>query len=190
MTGAELLRLAKARGFVVFEDPEESFNLNIIGHRTKYSRVNYFDDELIVIYGVAGIWRIERWPVTTLPGLPSLLKPQSPHGTAILCPGQYRSCYRIGLHRGKYEALIQYQPVKVYRDRNFDAAFDMFPEMTEVGNFGINIHNAGEFAQYVGPNSAGCQVFQYGIHFRDFMSICRLAALEWGNSFTYTLLEY
>ena len=41
-------------------------------------------------------------------------------GVAILKPGQYRSSHKLRLHAGKYLALGQQKPVKVYRDSNRD----------------------------------------------------------------------
>ena len=41
-------------------------------------------------------------------------------GTAILVPGQYRGAYKIGFHKGKYKALVQAKPVKLYIDNDKD----------------------------------------------------------------------
>lgn len=190
MKGIELIDFVKSKGFDIFDDQTFPYNLNIIGHRKHQSRVNYFDDELTVLWKFKDIWYDQCWPITTLPGLPSLLKPVNPDGTAILAAGQYKQSYLPGLHRGKYEALIQVRPVTVYRDMNLDCEFNMDPRSQETGLFGINIHKAGFFEQFVGPNSAGCQVFQVAEHFKQFMAICNLSAQIWGKMFTYTLIEY
>lgn len=47
-----------------------------------------------------------------------------PGGTAILCPGQYVDAYEVGNHNGKYEALLQGRPVKVWRDYDRDGKLD------------------------------------------------------------------
>ena len=113
----------------------------------------------------------------------------SSQGTAILVPGQYESAYAIGLHKG-YEALVQVKPVLVYRDKNKDSAFNEFPDTIQSGIFGINIHKAGLWSKLVGQNSAGCQVFQKASDFEKFMALCRATVSKFGNTFTYTLLEY
>ena len=61
-------------------------------------------------------------------------------GVAILKPGQYRGSHKLGLHQGKYEALRQKSPVKVYRDNNKDGDYDLIEENVQEGIFGINIH--------------------------------------------------
>lgn len=189
MNDCELLSKLSEKGFAIFEDQRLNYNLNIIGVRNPQSRVNYFDDTLYVIWKYNDTWYSESWPITTYPGLPSLLKPVNPYGTAILVAGQYRGAMRIGLHKGKYRALVQAKAVKVYRDADLDGEFDLNDVTIEEGMFGINIHKAGVLTQLIGPNSAGCQVFQKSDDFYDFMFICEKAAKNWGNSFTYTLLE-
>jgi hypothetical protein len=113
-------------------------------------------------------------------------------GVAILKPGQYRGSHKIRLHQGKYEALGQQKPVKVYRDNNKDGKYDMIEENVDEGIFGINIHKAGrrvDGSTQIDKWSAGCQVFSKESDFNEFMEICRKARDIWGNSFTYTLIE-
>ena len=113
-------------------------------------------------------------------------------GVAILVPGQYRGSHTIGLHQGKYEALRQQKPVKVYRDNNEDGKYDMIEENVKEGIFGINIHKAGSRvagSTQIDKWSAGCQVFAKESDFNQFMEICNKAKDVWGNSFTYTLIE-
>jgi hypothetical protein len=104
-----------------------------------------------------------------------------------LVAGQYRGSHAIGLHQGKYEALKQQKPVKVYRDINKDMTYDE-NTITE-GVYGINIHKAGQDSTYVENWSEGCQVFKRERDFNEFMALARQARLIYGNSFTYTLLE-
>lgn len=110
-------------------------------------------------------------------------------GTAILMPGQYRGSHKLGLHRGKYEALVQKHPVRVYRDSNKDNKYDMNPAKAQTGLFGINIHKAGQNSTWVDNWSAGCQVFKKSNDFADFISIVKKAIKIHGNSFTYTLFD-
>ena len=106
-------------------------------------------------------------------------------GTAIMKEGQYRGAYKIGKHRGKYDALVQTGGrVTVWRDNNRDSTLDM-ADPSE-GYFGINIHKAGAFSANVDKWSAGCQVFANTDDFNEFMSICRKQ--PWPK-FSYTLIE-
>jgi hypothetical protein len=65
----------------------------------------------------------------------------------------------------------------------------MDADTIEEGKFGINIHKAGNMSSVVNKWSAGCQVFKNASDFEEFMDIVRHARDNWGNSFTYTLLE-
>jgi hypothetical protein len=110
-------------------------------------------------------------------------------GVARLVEGQYRGSHSIGLHQGKYKALKQAKPVKVYRDPNRDLTYDE-TKIAE-GIFGINIHrsSATGTSTYVENWSEGCQVFSTVTDFDKFMDLCEKASAIHGNSFTYTLIE-
>lgn len=180
-----------SKGFVWF-DNNVSYNLNIISVRSERRQAGVYDDYLFVVYrDEFGQWVQNQWPVTTDSGLYYLEHPMNPNGTAILKEGQYRGAYQIGKHQGKYDALVQRKPVKVYRDSNRDQTLDFNPITIESGLFGINIHRSSltRFPDEIGKWSAGCTVFKYAKHFDDFMSICNKAAKKFGNSFTYTLIE-
>ena len=107
--------------------------------------------------------------------------------------GQYRGSHKIGLHQGKYEALRQQKPLKVYRDGNQDDCYDFIEENVHEGIYGINIHRAtartGGKSIQVDKWSAGCQVIAANDDFKLFMEVCRNARDVWGNSFTYTLIN-
>lgn len=175
-------------GYTFFESTEKPYNLNIVGFRNKNARPNHFDDELSVYYIDRLVRRKVSWPITTYPGLPWLLKPMNPKGAAIMVPGQYRSAYILGRFRG-VAALRQVKPVKVYRDRDLDGTFTLNPDTIEEGLFGLHIHRAGIWSKVVGLSSAGCQVFQRQKDFLEFIGLCQKAAANWGNKFTYTLME-
>ena len=127
--------------------------------------------------------------VTTQPGITSLKTPVNAKGCAILVPGQYRGCWKIGLHKGKYEALTQDKPVSVYRDINRDNYYDYDKSKIDRGMFGINIHKAGANSVQVDNWSAGCQVFANANQFKLFMDLCHKQVINgFGSNFTYTLL--
>lgn len=167
------------------------YNLNIFGIRNTKRRINEFDDFLYVIYRDYKLdWRIHQWQITTDPGLSVLKNPVNQKGTAILVPGQYKSCYKLGLHHQSYKALVQQGgPVKVYRDNNRDAIHDFDENTIDEGFFGINIHKAGTNSTQVDGWSAGCQVFKKQRDFDDFIKLCDESAEIYGNSFTYTLFH-
>ena len=115
----------------------------------------------------------------------------SVNGTAILKAGQYRGSHKLGQHRGQYDALVQHRPVTVYRDTNKDDVFDMEPDTESSGYFGINIHrsNSSRESTQVDKWSAGCQVFANPNEYAMIIELCKRSARDWGNSFTYTLIE-
>ena len=175
----------KAKGYKFFENGD--YNLNIIGIRTIGNKVtNVFDDLLTVSYKVNGEWVFKQWAATTDPGTKGVKEFHNAQGVARLVPGQYKGSHAIGLHQGKYEALRQVKPLKVYRDSNKDMTFD--EKVITEGIYGINIHKAGADSTYVENWSEGCQVFKKSADFDSFMAIVKKAATLHGNSFTYTLL--
>ena len=187
-TWEQLQSAMLAKGYRVFTQGD--YNVNIIGIR-HLSKKDTFDDELYVAYPLHGSMVVRRYACTTEPGLESLLHPVNTAGTAILVPGQYRGMWKVGLHQGKYKALVQNTPVKVYRDNDRDTEYDMHPDTIQMGVFGINLHHASAVrdSQTVGMWSAGCQVIQKLSDFQEAMKIFTEASYLHGNSFTYTLLE-
>ena len=115
----------------------------------------------------------------------------NPQGTAILNPGQYVDAYQLGLHRGKYRALVQCKAVSVTRDYNRNAVLDFNNGRIAKGIFGINIHRASQVGTtfVVDKYSAGCQVFKNVKDFDFFIKLCELHRNYHGNKFTYTLVD-
>ena len=186
-------KLFAKKGYAFFT--KGAYNLNIIGVRSDNNNIvtNDFDDVIVVTYNTPS-GKNKRFVafITTEPGLYYVKhKLLSPKGTAILVPGQYRGCWQIAKHQGKYLALCQKKPIKVYRDNNRDEVYDLNPETIETGIFGINIHRSCEFGQSIKINkwSAGCQVFRRAEEFASFMSLCKKQSELYGNSFTYTLIN-
>ena len=179
----------KSKGYVWFEGAKD-YDLNIVGVRnsaTGNKVTNVFDDTMTVSYKVGGSWVIKQWPCTTDPGTKGVKEFHNAAGVARLVEGQYRGSHTLGLHQGKYEALKQAKPVKVYRDANRDMVYD--ETKIQEGVFGINIHKAGADSTYVENWSEGCQVFKKAADFEAFMVIAREGAKVHGPSFTYTLIE-
>jgi hypothetical protein len=178
----------KVKNYKFFESGD--YNLNIIGIRnsdTGSKVTNVFDDLLTLSYKIGDVWHFKKWAATTDPGTKGVKEFHNAQGVARLVPGQYRGSHAIGLHQGKYEALKQAKPVKVYRDANKDMTYDT--KLITEGIYGINIHKAGADSTYVENWSEGCQVFKKSADFDEFMALVKKAATLHGNSFTYTLLE-
>ena len=179
----------KSKGYVWFEGLKD-FDVNIVGVRNSSTGdkvTNVFDDFLTVSYKEGGEWKFHIWSATTDPGKKGVMEYHNAAGVARLVPGQYRGSHTIGLHQGKYEALKQQKPVKVYRDKDKDMQYD--ENIIQEGVFGINIHKAGADSTYVENWSEGCQVFKKSVDFDSFMKIMNKAASIHGKSFTYTLIE-
>lgn len=182
----------KKKGHIFFDKDQKPYNLNIIGVRSNNEIANSFDDWLYLIFREekGSEFKVYEFPITTDPGAYWLKNPMNVDGTAILVPGQYRGSHQIGLHQGKYKALKQKKPLKVWRDNDRDTNIDKEGKIYE-GIFGINIHrsNATSQSQVVEKWSAGCQVFQKVADFNFLMETCEKAKDLYGNSFSYTLLE-
>jgi len=188
-TREQIEAAVKSKGYVWFEGAKD-YDLNIVGVRnsaTGNKVTNVFDDTMTVSYKVGGSWIIKQWSCTTDPGTKGVKEFHNAAGVARLVEGQYRGSHTLGLHQGKYEALKQAKPVKVYRDANKDMTYD--ETKIQEGIFGINIHKAGVDSTYVENWSEGCQVFKKAADFEAFMVIAREAAKVHGPSFTYTLIE-
>ena len=179
----------RQKGYVYFGS-EKDYNLNIVGVRNSEPGLqvtNLFDDLMTVSYVINGSWIYREWLITTDPGRKGVMNFQNKRGVARLVPGQYRSAYGIGYHKGQYEALTQIREMKVYRDADKDMVYN--ESKIQEGLFGINIHKAGIDSKFVENWSEGCQVFKRQQDFNEFMRICREASKRFGNTFTYTLLE-
>lgn len=175
-------KAVKAKGYKWFED-----KINIVGVRnsaTGHDVTNAFDDKITVSKKEGGVWKFYEWDNTTDPGTKGVKEYHNAAGVARMVPGQYIDSHALGLHQGKYEALKQQKPVKVYRDANRDMTYD--ETKIQEGVFGINIHKAGVDSTYVENWSEGCQVFKRAQEFEAFMELCRKSGQK---AFTYTLIE-
>ena len=179
ITRQNIEKAMKAKGFAYFENGE--FNVNIIGIRngsTGKRVTNQFDDWMTLSYKVNGEWKFAIWNCTVDNG----------DGSARLVEGQYRGSFTIGKHQGKYDALKQCKPLKVYRDWNLkDGTYDESKIYNDVA--GLNIHKAGADSVNVNNWSEGCQVFKREKEFLAFMEIIFKAEKIHGKFFTYTLIN-
>lgn len=183
----DVKNLFKEKDYLFFEKGD--YNLNIFAIRDNDTKSNTFNDKFYAVFKASGEWKILSWSCTVDPGTYYRENPSNVDGTGILVPGQYRKSHQIGLHQGKYEALVQRGPVSVYRDANKDDNLDMDEATIQSGLFGVNIHHAGENSTQVDKWSAACTVFAKLADFEQFMSLARQGAQGYGNSFTYTLFK-
>jgi len=191
-TREQIAAAVKAKDYIWFE--KGNYNLNIVGVRNSSTGdqiTNKFDDLITVSYMIEGMWHFHQYQATTDPGKHWAENLLNSDGVAILVPGQYRGSHHIGLHQGKYKALRQKNPVKVYRDDDLDGNYDKLEESIQEGIFGINIHRASASGTSVQIDkwSAGCQVIANNQDFAEFMELATKSSSAWGNSFTYTLIE-
>lgn len=161
-------------GGVVFTDP---YLLNIVAIRD-LDNPDEWNDTLIYFYfdnkKSTHIKYVTEF--TTDPGLKYLKSPMNASGTAIVVEGWYRKLWKLGKHKGKYDALVQNTPIKIYRDYNKDSKLDTDPNSIETGIFGINLHHASQYnsAEEVGAWSAGCLVIRDFDDWLDFMKAVHL----------------
>lgn len=185
----QIKSIFKKNGYKINDRPYE---LNIVGIRSAITRPNRFDDEIHVFFKTSGLkWEYHRFHATTDPGTYWLKHPMNLSGTAILAEGQYPNAYKLGLHRGKYLALVQIGRVTVIRDFNRNNKLDFFSGTKRNGYYGINIHRASIHGttKYVDQYSAGCQVFANISDFNHFLLMCKKHRSLYGNKFTYTLID-
>jgi len=166
------------------------YNLNLVGVRCLLDKdSNEFNDVLAVLYTLNGRQHLHCIPFTTDPGEHYRENPINSLGTAVLVPGHYPGCWRVGSHRGQYQALVQCASMTVYRDNDKDAELDT-DVSTESGLFGINLHRAHANlpSDEVNRWSAGCQVVPDPLDFDLLMALARKSVSLYGVYFSYTLL--
>ena len=196
-TREQIETTVKAKGYKWFEDnSNKGYDVNIVGVRNSKTNgrvTNAFDDCMTISYKVEGEWKFHCFPCTTDPGTHWVENILNDRGVAILKPGQYRGSHKLRLHQGKYLALGQKKPMKLYRDANLDGKYDLIEESVREELVGINIHRAtsraGGKSSRIDKWSAGCQVIADNDDWHEFLDICQAAREIHGNSFSYTLLE-
>ena len=197
-TREQIMNVVEGKGYKYFHDNNnKSYDVNIIGIRNSETNgrvTNAFDDLMTIAYKNAdGEWMYHEYPCTTDPGTHWVENILNPDGVAILKPGQYRGSHKLRLHQGRYLALGQKKPMKLYRDANLDGKYDLIEESVKEELVGINIHRAtaraGGKSTRVDKWSAGCQVIADNDDWHEFLDICQAAREIHGNSFSYTLIE-
>ena len=118
--------VAKRLNYQVFESNVRNFNLNIWCIRSKYRTSGNFDDLMVMFYkDLSNKWQFNTFVITTDPSDISLIQSLNKLGTAIVYNGQYPKAWKLGLHKGVYEALVQRGNLTVIRDFNKDIILDI-----------------------------------------------------------------
>ena len=164
---------------------------NLIGLRNKISTKKNFPNrftDVVFMMGPQKDKSLEYYPATTVPGPFFLVKSfrnyyvatgakdaVNPKGLAIVQPGVYK--FKVGKHRGQYEALVQSDNIKVQRYSPVDdpakATFTTYsPGKEETGNSGINIHRGlrSGITPTVDSHSSGCIVLKNSSDLREILT--------------------
>ena len=138
-TREQIQETLEGKGYKYFTGGQ--WDVNIIGVRnsaTKNRVTNAFDDSITISYkNENDEWGYHEYNCTTDPGTHWVENLLNSDGVAILKPGQYRGSHKIGLHQGKYEALRQKKPLKVYRDGDLDNEYDLIEALSYDGKFSL-----------------------------------------------------
>lgn len=164
----------------------KELSLNIFGIRTNENVANTFNDVVGVLYTLDGERVLKKYDATTDPGVYWRENPMNVNGAAVLQNGYHKKAFRIGMHQGKYEALVENIPFPLWRDNNKDAVLDRSGE-TFVEMAGVNLHHAGENSTQVDKWSAGCQVIAKLADFNELMKLVHLSNAKYGPVFSYAL---
>lgn len=164
------------------------YDINLFGIRTAERVSNTFNDAIGALFLEDGTWQMVVYDGTTDPGDDSRLNPVNERGCAILAPGQHKGAFKLGYHKGKYRALVQNNPLPLYRDNNCDEVIDDVGE-ARYEMAGINLHraNARFKSKLVDSYSAGCCVIADPNDFNELLDLAEESAVRYGDSFTFTL---
>jgi len=186
---AAIVRAYREKNYKLYEHGD--YNVNLFGIRNRDAiHSDTFNDKLGVLYMKDWDWRIIIADGTTDPGIDSRTNPVNKQGAAILPCGQYLRAFKLGKHKGQYNALVQNVPLPLYRDNNKDSKLD-FVDLQEPAMCGINFHRASAVKKStkVGNWSAGCQVVADPNDFNKIMEVINKSAEIYGSQFTYTLFS-
>jgi peptidoglycan hydrolase-like protein with peptidoglycan-binding domain len=174
----KILKYMQAKDYAIFQG-EQYFNIIYVegldadGRKNADIR-NQFNDRRIIIEIINGVpWILGNWEATTEPGDYYTYAPMNKGGAARIKFGQYRA-WQVGTHGNAepHRALIQVQPVTVFRDLNKD--FSRIGDKTETGLFGINQHWGYDLPYNDVHNaSAGCLVGRTRDGHREFMRLIK-----------------
>lgn len=159
--------------------------VNLIALRKLKTVNDMFDDVLIVVWkDKTGKKHLRAFDATTEAGSYWYENPVNIGGTAEIIEGYHPEIWRLGLHRGRYQALVQNKEVQIIRWRNNQVVG------TEKGFFGLNLHraSASKKSTMVGKWSAGTIAIADPKDFAELMAILIEAAEIQGRVFSLVLI--
>ena len=188
-----LFKIATRYKYPIFKSNKAyPINLNIWGIRSNDERTEYFNDVILTFYNdINDNWTLNIYEATTDPSNLNLMNPVNTKGCAILLTGFHKGLWKLGCHKGRYEALVQASPCDIYRDADKDDYINFQDDMKlETGMFGINLHRASlnQTSDEIGLYSAGCQVIKNTNEFNDLMKLCK-KALKPNDKQSYVLIH-
>ena len=154
----------------------DNFNFFII--RTNRVYTNKFSDTFYWFYKEDNKWIIKWAKGTSKAGTYYVKNFLNAKGTGVVKEGQHLDSHKLGLHQGKYEAMVQNKSLPIWRDKDKDDWIDYRDD--ETGFFGINIHHASETreSEYVDKWSAACMVFANPLSFNLFLNTFKKSGQE------------
>lgn len=172
---------------------EGFYNVNVFGFRNPKLTVDEFNDIIGIAYQDAfgrGVCLI--YEGTTKAGLYYLKnKLGNSKGTFILQEGYFKSCWKSGMHSGKYPALVQKgAPFTGYRDDDSDGQLDLDGQIYNDVT-GLNFHTTSFINNIdkVGAYSAGCQVIKDDKDFLSCKAVIDRSIDTYGDSISYALFN-
>jgi len=183
----------KAKGYKIYGGDSKPYHLNIGGIRNVSLNSNTFDDAIYVFFDDEnGVSKYYVTRATTDPGRYWLTNPMCVDGTRILALGQYTGCFKLGMHRGEYEALVQCGNMKFHVDNDRDDNAEPTAKI-QTGIIGCNLHRANPNPLTPSTNvdkwSAACQVVAGATPFNNIIAWVKESLKYRDNLFSYTLLH-
>jgi len=192
----KIIETLNKKGYRHFKEP---WILNIVGIRSNTKQqgstaTDKFIDYIIMWYYDNKGKRIDaKSIITTTPARSYYIGTASGNFNNML-PNQYKDAYSIGLHKGKYQALILSKLIDISRPTKGKGVYDYSKPSKE--NPKDNIHKALADTPTISCNkgtrgwSAGCQVFKKVSDFEWMMSAARQQVNNTNKKvFDYTLLK-
>jgi len=168
-------------------------NLNILVVRNDVEpKPNTYNDTLVIVTDIDNKHTLVECKCTSIPGTHWLNNPMEPIlGAGAIAEGQYIGLWYMGKFHGT-DALLEKNPIKMYRDNDRDNDFDFDTKSITTGNYCVFAHQsfAGSYPKTVDKSSAGCIVPQQLTDYVRVMEMCKKQiASGLGNSFTLTLIK-
>jgi hypothetical protein len=174
----KILARYQTNNWVLFKDPGQINIVYLEGvdreGKANDDRLNYWNDRRIVFtFREGNPVILGNWEATTEPSRYYTNNPLSQKGAARIAFGQYKA-WKVGIHGNSepHEALVQVNPLPVYRDLNKDGF--RTGDKIQTGLFGINQHHGYDMpVDNVGTASAGCLVGRTRRGHTEFMSFLK-----------------